>query len=386
MSELPAAVERVRGVARQVAAEAVAPEAERVDREARWPEHSIRALGDAGLLGLHVPERLGGLGLGYQALAVTTEEVGAVCGSSGLVYGMHCVGTAVIAAKPGPDHEERFLRPIAAGRHITTLALSEPGTGVHFYLPGTRYTRDGDAFRLDGEKSFVTSGGHADSYVLSVVAAGAEQDPGSFSTVLMERDTPGVEWGAPWDGLGMRGNSSRSAALQGARVPAANLLGEVGDETWYVFEVVAPYFITAMAGVYLGIARGAVEEAVRHLSGRRYSHTGEAAGAADVLCHRVGALWTTVERSRQLLYHAAHLADAGASEARPALFAAKAEVVDAAVSATNEAMTLAGGLAYGRSARLGRALRDARAGHVMSPTTDLLKTWLGRLLLGQPLL
>jgi isovaleryl-CoA dehydrogenase len=386
MNELTAGVARAQELARQVAAEHVAPRAEEVDRDALWPEHSLRALGDAGLLGLHVPERLGGLGLGYQALAVTTEEIGAACGSSGLVYGMHCVGAAVIAAKAGPDHEERFLRPIAAGRHVTALALSEPGTGVHFYLPGSRYTREDGVYRIDGEKSFVTSGGHADSYVLSVVAAGAELDPGSFATVLLERDTPGLEWGPQWDGLGMRGNSSRSATLKGARVPVRNLLGEEGDETWYIFEVVAPYFITAMAGVYLGIARCAVDEAVRHLGGRRYDHTGEVVGAADLLAHRLGELWTTVERSRRLLYHAAFLADCGSPEARPALFAAKADVAEAAVTAANEAMTLAGGIAFGRSGRLGRALRDARAGHVMSPTTDLLRTWLGRVLMGHPLL
>jgi len=299
---------------------------------------------------------------------------------------MHCVAAKVIGVKATEDQRRRILAPIAAGEHVTSLALSEPGTGVHFYLPRVTYRRDGDAFVVAGNKSFVTSGGHADSYVLSVVEASADLDPGSFSCLLLESGTERATFDDGWDGFGMRGNSSRGLELDDARVPIANLLGAEGDETWYLFEVIAPYFIVAMAGVYLGVARAALDAAVAHLRERTYTHTGATLGAETVLTHKLGDLWTAVERSRQLLQHAAALGDRGVPEARPALFATKSDIAETAVRVSNEAMTLTGGRSYAGTGVLTRALRDARAGHVMSPTTDLLRTWLGRSLLDLPLL
>lgn len=382
----PPHVEELAAVAAEVSRGVVRQHATVVDTEARWPVESLEALGAAGLLGLHVSADLGGRGAGMLALAAVTEQLGRECGSTALVYAMHCVASKVLTVTPTSDQVERFLRPIAAGEHITSLALAEPGTGVHFYLPGMTFRREEDEFVVNGRKAFVTSGGHADSYVVSLVGDGAQIDPGTFSCLLLEAATTDGSWGDPWDGFGMRGNSSRALHLQEARVPAANLLGAEGDETWFVFEVIAPYFIVAMAGTYLGIATGALEEALDHLRKRTYDHTGERVAASETVAHRAGELWARVERSRQLLYHAARLGDAGDPGARHALFACKAEVADTAVDVVNDAMTLVGGLGYARSGRLGRALRDARASHVMSPTTDLLKTWLGRSLLELPLL
>lgn len=371
--------------AQSVARNHIAPQAERVDREAAWPEHSLRALAEAGLLGLHVPARLGGHEQGLLALAALTETVAQACPSSALCYGMHCVGTAVIAAKATPGQEERYLRPIAEGRHVTSLSLSEAGTGVHFYLPQTRLTREDDHYRLDGTKRFVTSGGRADSYVISTQAS-EEAAAGEFSCLVVDRGTPGVVWSEPWNGFGMRGNSSCAMRLEGARVPAGNLLGEEGDQIWYAFEVIAPYFLIAMSGTYLGVAQAAVDFTIQHLQARQYSHSGESLAEVSVLQHRLAELWTAVEKTRALIYRAASLGDLGDPGALVAILACKADAGDTAVQVTNEAMTLCGGIAYRDNSRLAQLLRDARASHVMSPTTDVLKQWAGRALLGLPLL
>jgi alkylation response protein AidB-like acyl-CoA dehydrogenase len=207
---------------------------------------------------------------------------------------MHCVGTAVIAAKATADHEERYLRPIAQGGHITTLALSESGTGGHFYLARTRLRAEGDDYLVDGAKQFVTNGRHADSYVVSTVASSANE-AGDFSCLVIDRDTPGMTWCEPWQGFGM-------------------------------------------------------------------------------------------EKARALLHGAARLGDLGDPAALPYLLSCKAQAAETAVKVTNEAMTLGGGIAYRENSLLARLLRDARAGHVMAPATDLLKTRTGRSLLGLPIL
>jgi alkylation response protein AidB-like acyl-CoA dehydrogenase len=193
-------------------------------------------------------------------------------------------------------------------------------------------------------------------------------------------------WGPPWNGWGMRGNSSRSLTLDRVRVPVDNRLGEEGDQIWYVFNVVAPYFLAAMAGTYLGVAARAVEEARRHLLTRTYTHTGGSLSELDILQHRLGSIWSRLQASRHLCYWAADEAERGGPEALPALCAAKADVGHAAVDITNDCMSLVGGTGYGDGAVLQKLLRDARAAHVMSPTTDLLYTWTGRALLGLPLL
>lgn len=368
----------------EVATNVAAPRAAEVDRDRTWPEHTLRAMADAGLTGINVPEELGGHGQGMLALAILTETLAQACSSSAISYGMHCVGTAAIAAKPTEYHRERYLAPIAAGRHITTLSLSEPGSGAHFYLPATQLTAEGDDYLVRGTKHFVTSGGHADSYVVSTLASDGSE--GDFSCILVDAAAPGIRWAGEWSGLGMRGNSAIQMNLEDARVPRQNLLGEEGDQIWYVFEIIAPYFLIAMAGTYLGIAQAAIDYTINHTRTRVYAISGESLSSVEILQHRIGALWSRVEASRQLLYAAAYAGDTEDGGALPWILSSKAEVSDVAVEVVNECMTICGGIAYRENDVLSRLLRDVRASHVMGPTTDLLRLWTGRALLGRPLL
>ena len=346
----------------------------------------MHALTAAGLMGLDAPTSVGGMDAGMVGIAAVSEVIAHESASAGLCFGMHCVGTAVIAAKATEEQSERYLRPIARGEHITTLALSEPGSGAFFFYPSTQVVRDNDAFVLNGTKGFVTNGTHADSYVVSTAPLAGEGDDGQFNCVLVDRDRPGLSWLDDWAGFGMRSNDSRTLRLSDVPVPAANLLGAEGDQLWYVFEVVAPNFLMAMAGTYLGVAQAAFDEALTYVGTRRYAHSGELLGAAPVVAHRLGDLFTRLESTRQLVYHAAALGDARAPNALPAVLACKAAAADTAVLLANEAMTLAGGSAYRNNTRLTRILRDARASHVMAPTTDMLKGWIGRALLDLPLI
>lgn len=383
---MPTRLQRALQLAREVAEDILRPMAEKVDREGHWPEEALRTLQESGLGGLTVPREYGGLGHGMHGLAMVCEILGNACPSTALCFGMHAVGAAVISAKATPHHQKSLLTPIVEGRHLTTLALSEPGSGVHFYFPETVYEESGDDYVVTGSKSFVTNGGRADSYVMSVAGAGTESGQGTFSCVVVRKDVEGLGWGPPWEGLGMRGNSSLTLKLDGARVPKADLLGDEGEEIWYVFNVIAPYFLVAMSGVYLGIANSALSKAVSHVSTRRYAHTGSGPANNPIVQSRLGELWAHVERTRRLIYGAAVDADEGDERALPAILSCKAEVAEAAVNVVNESMTLMGGIAYAEGSDMERLLRDVRAAHVMAPTTDLLRTWVGRWLLDIPIL
>lgn len=379
-------LEKILRTAHELANDVLAPQAEAVDREARWPEAGIRQLFGAGLGGLVVPRDYGGVGQGLLGLTQVCETLGGACASTAMCFGMHAVGSAVIAAKPTEVQAARYLQPIVGGKHLTTLALSEHGTGANFHIPQTVLVRQDGHYEISGHKSFVTSGDHADSYVMSAVSGDAEAEPGEFSCVIVPAGSRGMQWSASWQGLGMRGNASRTVELHGVNMPASHLLGGEGDEISYVFEVVMPYFLTAMTGTYLGIAARAVDIAAEHLKGRYHGHTYHSLAKQELLQHRFGTLWAEVERTRRFAYHAATHVDQGNPEALPALLSAKAEVADCCVDVINGVMTLTGGKGYAENSELGRLLRDARAAHVMAPTTDMLRVWAGRALLGEPVL
>ena len=362
------------------------PRAAEVDERQLWPEHSMRALAEAGLLGLHVPERLGGLGEGLMGLIAATEQLGQACSSSSMCFGMHSVGTAVIAAKATPHHESGYLSSIARGEHITTLALSETGSGVHFYLPDTQLTRSENSYRVSGTKQWVTNAGHADSYVVSCKGVDGDSQYGEFTCVVVDANASGCELLKAWDGFGMRGNASRPVRFHNVHVCPDGLLGSEGDQIWYVFEVVAPYFLTAMAGTYLGIAQAAFDIACERVRGREYLPTQELLADAPVIQFKIAELWAKLEGARQMIYRAARLGDAGDPVALTSILMSKAIAGETAVELCNEAMTLCGGSGYGENGTLPRLLRDARASHVMAPTTNILKLWAGRSILGLPIL
>ncbi len=385
MSAVPARLRPLQDRFAAVAHDALAPRAPQIDQDALWPAENFAALADAGLMGLHMPKRLGGLEEGLSGLVVATEALAQACASTALCYGMHCVASAVIAAKATREHEERYLEPIARGRHISTLALSESGHGSHVYLADTELRRDGADFIVHGEKQFVTNGGHADSYIVSTKASESNEQ-GEFSCVLVDRTSPGVSWLDPWRGMGLRGNSSRSMRLDRARVPRSNLLGNEGDEVWYFFHVVTPYFLLAMAGIYNGIAQAALTHAIAHVRGRTFSHSGQALSRADLVQDKVAALWARVQQARLFAYHAAELGDTNDPEALTAMLACKVSAGDTAVQVAGEALSLCGGMGYRDNGAQARFLRDAHAAPIMSPTSALLRLWAGRLLLGVPVI
>jgi len=379
-------LDRALKTSEEIARDVVAPVADTVDQKAQWPKQCIQSLQSSGLTGLVVPEALGGMGQGLLALTQVCEVLGRECASTAICFGMHSVGASVIAANATEEQHEKFIEPIVTGKHITTLSLSEAGTGSHFYLPQTSLEVKDSGFSINGKKTFVTNGSNADSYVVSTVAADPDAPMGQFSCVVVPGNTTGVSWGECWDGMGMRGNSSRTMQLSNVRLPPSSLLGKEGDQIWYIFNVVCPYFLVAMSGTYLGIMSSALEDAKLHLGKRHHTHVGLTLAQLPVLQHRLGQQWGVVERTRRLVYHAAKSFDDGDPDALVALMSAKAEVADSVVSVVNEAMTMVGGIAYRDGSRLHRFMRDARASHLMSPTTDMLRIWIGRALLGQPLL
>ena len=380
MPALSPSQETLQATARLLAQEVLRPHATSVDRERHYPSENLQALGEAGLLGLLVPESYGGRGGTLTDLVLVCEQLGWGCASTAMCFLMHSCGCALLAAAARDDQGERWLRPAAAGSALATLAFSERVTGAHFYQPDIRAARQNGTFHLSGRKSFVTSGGHAGLYPVLVQASGVE----GLDILVVTPDLDGVRFEGQWDGLGMAGNSSIALTLTDVAVPSANLLGEEGGGLPLVFNVVAPTFLIGLAAVNIGIAQTALDGAIAHAKERRYA---DGAGLAEVpvIQEYLAEMSIALQSARQLVHEAARAATAGEETALPLVMQAKIAATEAAAAVTARAMRVGGGIAYSRGLDLERHWRDAQAGAVMAPTNEVLKGWLGRLLAGLPL-
>ena len=360
------------------AAGPVAADAERVDRERVFPEGGMRALGEAGGLGLLVAAEHGGLGGGLGALAQACEAVGESCASTGMVFLMHSVSAATVGAAGGGRAEE-LLRGMADGTVIGTLAFSERGTGAHFYAPELKATRSNGSVTVSGRKSFVTSGGHADAYVL-LLQGEAE---GTADVYVVAKDEQGVRFDGTWSGLGMAGNSSVGLELENVELPNEARLGAPGGGGDLVFGVVAPFFLVGLAAVNVGIAAAAAKAATAHAAGRLYPD-GTSLAEVQYVQHLLADMDIAVRTARLLVAEAARLGDAGDEGALVPIMEAEVAATEAAATVTSLALLATGGQGYTPALTVERHLRDARAGAVMAPTNAVLRTWIGKALAGLP--
>lgn len=356
---------------------AIAANAGGVDAEGRFPQESLDMLAGTGAFGLVASPDYGGAGGSLTDLVKACESVGGACASTGMVFLMHSVTVATLQAGGGPA-AEIALKDLAAGRGLATLAFSERATGAHFYAPDLKATRNGDgSISVSGRKSFVTSGSHADFYLILV-----QSEQGADTYLLLSSDE-GVGWDGAWRGLGMAGNSSIAMVLDDVALGADRMVGEAGKAGDLIFSVVAPWFLLGLSAVNLGIAQAGATAASEHVKNRKYPSGGSLA-EVQYIQHLVADMDMGARKARLLLHHAAGLGDAGDPGALVPIMEAKVACTEAAQDVTGLAMTATGGQGYTPSLPVERHFRDARAGAVMAPTNAVLRNWIGKALTGLP--
>jgi alkylation response protein AidB-like acyl-CoA dehydrogenase len=367
-------------LARQTAARR-APE---VDADARFPEESIKALGAQGFLGLCVPRELGGQGEGPRVFAAVVEEIAQGCASTAMVYVMHVAAAQALAASPTLGDREALLREIAAGRHLTTLALSEKGSRSQFWAPVSELKAVNDHFTVSAFKSWVTSARHAESYVASARQPGAGS---ALETTLfiVRNGAPGVRVAGRFDGLGLRGNDSAPVAIEDMEVRRRDLVTGQGEGSALTLQVILPWFALGTAAMANGLARAAVTATAAHLSGSGFEHTGEKLSELPTLRARLAQMSVRTEQSRALLGYTLGEVETPSETTPLYVLQARLAAIEAALDVTDLAMKACGGAAFSRHLALERLFRDARAGWVMAPTADHLQDFVGKALTGQPL-
>jgi alkylation response protein AidB-like acyl-CoA dehydrogenase len=393
-----------RRLAETIAEETLAPNAERVDREGTFPADNIRTLKDAGLLAITIPEELGGPGGDIVTSALVTEALAKGCASTAMCYAMHQSTVPLICSLVDDDQAELFVDRIVRGEALGAFAMSEPGSGNRiWHMDSYAVERDG-GFVIDSFKSFATSSGHADYYLVPV-RANDGVGPTDLSIFFIDGADPNIEPKGIWDGMGLRGNSSRPVHFNNCVVSHVNRLGEPTAGFSFMMAFALPIYLVGLSCCYLGIAQAAFDAAQEHVKRRVHSDTKKSLATVESVQRYVAEMRIRIDQARATVLRVAQMSDNATvlfNEFASAdildeiirenpddpffveLASIKVLACEMAIAVTNMAIQVCGGIAYKRGHIAERCYRDARAGSLMAPSDDTLKVIIGNQLLGTP--
>ena len=363
-------IESVRGLAR----EKIAPRAARYDATAEFPWDNIRAINALGLNGIFVPEQYGGTPMSYAAYLECVREISRACASTGAIW-----ATNFHAMKPlidfGSEEQKRRLLPVIVNGGLASLTITEATAGSDATGMKTEFRPAGDHIMVSGTKTFITNGAHADLYLLFGKWGSIEDGRKAISVLVLEKGTPGLRVVREEDKMGLRASSTAVLALDGCRVPRANLVGEPGDGLKILLASLnrSRPSISAHA---LGIARGAFEDAVAYINERRQS--GRRIVEFQGIQFLLADLASELALCEAWLWHVARLVDGGAQDFGVEASMLKLRASDLAMRIATEAVQLHGGYGYCKDYRVERLMRDAKITQIWEGTNQIHRQFIGR--------
>jgi len=361
---------------RALARDRIRPRAAEIDTSHAVPWDIVELYREHGVFGLFYDEADGGLGTGTLLALRTIEEISKVCATSGLILAVQELGSLGLKLAGSAEQKERFLPRLASGEWLAAYALTEAGSGSDSAAMRTTARRDGDDYVIDGDKRFITNAGVASLYTLF-----AKTDPTSghagITAFVIEADTPGFEVARLEPKLGIAGSTTGELVFAGARVPAANRLGEEGEG----FKIAMRILDRSRSGVAaqaLGIAQGATDCALEYA--RTRETMGQPIAQHQLIAGKLADMETRCAAARGLLYHFAELVDAGVdgTELTKASAMAKLFCSDVAMEVTTEAVQVLGGYGYITEYPLERMMRDAKITQIYEGTNEIQRLVIAR--------
>jgi alkylation response protein AidB-like acyl-CoA dehydrogenase len=369
MLPTPEAVELI-ALTRELADKELAPRAAQAEATETLPDGLFRILGDAGLLGLPYPEEQGGSGQPYEVYLQVLEELAARWAAVAVATSVHGLSCFALAQFGTPEQQER-LPEMLGGRQLGAYSLSEPHCGSDAAALRCKATRTDDGYRIDGTKSWITSGGIADFYTL--FARTGEGSRG-VSCFLVPGQAPGLSFGKPEDKMGLRAVPTTNAYYEGVHLPAERLVGSEGQGLQIAFSALDSGRL-GIAAIAVGLAQGALDDAVAYAKEREafgkpvIEHQGLAFLLADMAA--------AVDSARATYLDAARRRDAGRPYSRQASVA-KLVCTDAAMKVTTDAVQVLGGAGYTRDFPLERYMREAKVMQIFEGTNQIQRLVISR--------
>ncbi len=342
------------------------------DRAGELPGAYLQELRDAGLFGLVVPERHGGLGLGATAYSRVMQELGRYDGSTAVTVGAHgSIGMRGLILFGTEEQKARWLPRLASGELIAAFCLTEPGAGSDAAGIRTTAVRDGDDFVLNGEKLWITNGGIADFF--TVFAKTSFEGRGHITAFVVTRDMKGVSTGAHEDKMGIRASSTTTVVLEDVRVPAGHVLGEVGKGFKVAMKILNSGR-TGLGGGAVGGMKRLVELSVAHAKER--VQFGRPIASFGSIRQKLGQMVVDCYAVESVVNLVAGLADKGFEDTAVEAAISKVLASEALWRTADEALQIAGGAGYMRDLPYERALRDSRINRIFEGTNEVLRLFI----------
>jgi len=357
----------VRDLARRFAQEKMKPVRAELDRTGEFPHALMQELGELGLMGVYIPEEYGGLGGGIVEMSLVVEELCRVDGAAGLCYAACALGASPIICGGSEEQKRRWLPRLAAGE-LAAFAITEAGAGSDSSNVKTRARREGDFYVLNGAKQFITNGSVAKIYTV-IASTNPTRGARGLSAFIIEDGAPGFTFGKIEDKMGIRCSKTAELVFQDCRVPAENLIG--GKEghgfvhTMRTFDRTRP----GVAAQALGIAAGALDEALEYAKSRIQFDAPIASFQA--VQTMLADMAIAVEASRTLTYQAARTVDIGAKNLSAVASMAKVLASDTAMKVTTDAVQIFGGYGYMRDYPVEKMMRDAKITQIYEGTNQI---------------
>ena len=361
--------ELVRQMVRDFAVNEVKPIAAEIDVTERFPMENVKKMGELGMMGIPFPTEFGGAGGDVLSYILAVEELSKVCATTGVILSAHTSLCASLINENGtPEQKEKYLRDLCTGNKIGAFGLTEPGAGTDAAGQQTTAVLDGDNYILNGSKIFITNGGVADTFIIFAMTDKSKGTKG-ISAFIVEKGFQGFSIGKKEDKLGIRASSTTELIFENCVVPKENLIGREGKGFGIAMKTLDGGRI-GIAAQALGIAEGALDEAIKYMKERK--QFGRPIAAFQGLQWMVAEMSTKIEAARFLVYKAAWLKENkqpySIDAARAKLYAA-----EVAMDVTTKAVQLFGGYGYTKEYPIERMMRDAKITEIYEGTSEVQK-------------
>ncbi len=359
----------LKSLARKIAEERLLPARAELDEKEAFPEAILKEMAESDLFRVFIPEEYEGMGGGCLDLCLVVEELSRIDSGVAISYGATALGAYAITASGNEAQKKKYLPQIAAGKKFCAFGLTEPGAGSDVAALRTTAEKTADGYLLNGTKQFITNGGEADIYTIVALTDKTKGIRGA-SIIIVEKGTPGFEFGKKEKKMGIRASATRELTFENCLVPFENLVGREGAGFILTMNVL-DHSRPTIASQAVGIAQGALETAVDYTAQRVQFN--QPLISLPVVQHILAGLAIKVEAARALTYSAARTIDSGARDITEESAMAKVFASDVAMEVTTNALQVCGGIGYMQDFPLEKMMRDAKITQIYEGSNEVLR-------------
>lgn len=353
----------------------IRPLAIELDREAKFSEQIFKKIGELGLLGIPFPEKYGGSGGDTISYAIAVEEIGKVCGGTGLSYAAAVsLGASPIFYFGTEEQKQKYLVPLASGQAIASFGLTEPNAGSDAGGTQTTAVLDGDEYVINGEKCWITNASYAETITVTAVIGKDSRGKNIISAFIVPAGTKGMTITSPYEKMGVRASDTTQIVLEGVRVPKENILGD-SEKGFKQFLYTLDGGRISIAALAVGLAQGAFERTLAYAKERK--QFGQPISSFQAIQFKLADMAMEIEIARNMVYKAAWLKDQGKPFTKESAYA-KLFATEMAFRTCNQAIQIHGGYGYMREYEVERFLRDAKLLEIGEGTSEIQRLVIAR--------